>query len=238
MDCNTNSKNLNKPAPHLGHRKRMYAKYRDSMFYDFQPHEVLEMILYNCYPQRNTNDIAYNLLKYFDNDLENVLNANIDELMLAGLTERSAIIISQYREVEKYVHYHSNLKCKEVMENCDCIGAYCAARYGYDTVEALHIICLSSNFKILGTRTLSVGNEEKTAANPVDILRAAMIFKSRNIILCHNHPNGDVEPSNEDIITTCKIAHLLDMAGISLIDHIICYRDRYISFSERGMMTN
>ncbi len=233
-----NNKSLKDIPKHDGHRKRMYAKYRDSRFYDFEPHEVLEMILYNCYMRRNTNDIAYNLLKYFDNNLENVLNADIDELIIAGLTERSAIVISQFKEVEKFVHYYNRVKCNDKIVNSDSIGSYCASRFGYETVEALHVICLDSRYKIRGTRTLSVGNEEETEANPINILRAAMIFSSKNIVLCHNHPTGDIEPSNPDVINTLKIAHFLNTAGVNLIDHIICYRDRYTSFSERGLLTN
>ena len=231
-----NNKKLHGVAPHKDHRLRMYAKYRDSLFYDFEDHEVLEMILYNCYLRQDTNGIAINLIKHFG-CFENVINANIDELMLAGLTERSAIIISQYNEVQKFLHFYNRPK-NDILINCERAGEYCASRYGYDVNEALHIICINNNSKVVDTRVISKGDEDSTENYPLKVLRAAMVSRVKNIILCHNHPSGNLEPSNEDITNTHRIAQLLDAADIKLIDHIICYRDRYTSFSERGMLEN
>lgn len=234
MHKENNKKLHDKDVPHTNHRVRMYNKYRDSLFYDFSPHEVLEMILYNCYPRGNTNAIAINLIKHFGN-IQNVFRADIDELMLAGLTERSAIVLNQYSELIKYLNY-INKPDNIYLSTTQLAGEYCSARFGLGYNEAFHVICLDNSGKVVYSKIISTGDETSTSSYPIKVLRAAMISRTSNIILCHNHPDGNLQPSNDDIINTGRIEKILAAAGFRLIDHIICYRNRFTSFSERGLL--
>ena len=229
-----NNKLKDKPS-HKGHRQRMFAKYRENLFDSFSPHEVLEILLYNCYPQIDTNGIAHNLINHFGS-LEKVITANIDELIIAGLTERAAMIISQYHEVNKYLHVNSAKM--DTLSTNEIAGEYCCEHFGQDVVESLYAICMNNNSKILGIRKISTGDEQKTESYPLEVLRAAMVLRATNVILCHNHPSGNLEPSNPDIINTLKVANILESAGIHFIDHIICNKKGFVSLSQRGMLTN
>ena len=235
MDCNTNAKKLNEPASHLGHRKRMYEKYRESGFGSFSENQVLEMLLYNCYIRKDTNQIAHNLLEHFG-CLENVINANVDELIIAGLSERSAIIINEYHELNKYLNI--NKKEKIILSDFSVAGQYCCEHFGDNNIESLFVICMDNSSKIKGVRKISEGTEQKTENFPLEILRAAMVMRATNVILCHNHPSGNLKPSNDDIINTNKIAILLESAEIHLIDHIICSKDKFVSLAQRGILKN
>ena len=235
MTKDSKNKKLTAIPSHKGHRLRMYAKYRESSFDNFSPHEVLEMLLYNCYPQKNTNHIAHNLINHFGN-LESVLTANVDELIMAGLTERGAMVINQYHQINKYLHENSTENVR--LSNFATAGQYCCDHFGHDIVESLYAICLNNNSKVIGVKKISSGDEKKTENYPLEVLRVAMVNRATNVILCHNHPSGNVEPSNTDIINSNKVADLLENAEIHLIDHIICSKDRFVSMSQRGMLSN
>ena len=93
-------KNLDKKTNvHAGHRDRMRKRFEDGGFGNYQPHEALEMLLYYCIPQKDTNEIAHDLLIHFNNSISNVFNASIQELMdVKYISYNTAILIKMIPE--------------------------------------------------------------------------------------------------------------------------------------------
>jgi len=168
--------------------------------------------------------------------LSDHVNKRVDELIIAGLSERSAIIINEYHELNKYLNVNKNDTV--ILSDFSIAGQYCCDHFGDNNVESLFVICMDNSSKIKGVRKISEGTEQKTENFPLEILRAAMVMRATNVILCHNHPSGNVKPSNDDIINTNKIAILLESAEIHLIDHIICSKDKFVSLAQRGILKN
>lgn len=224
-------KQLNKSDIHKGHRQRMYDRYYKTGFNGFQEHEVLEMLLYTAYPRGDTNEIAHELINAFGG-LEYVLGADFDDLVNFGLKPRVAVILSQFHQTQNYIRLN---KFKNLpILNIDEAGRFCCENFGYDVVESFYVICLGQNQKVVNVVKISTGDERHTEAYPSRVLRVAMRNRATAVILCHNHPGGDLNPSNDDIICTNRIAALLDNADIPLKDHIICCGERYTSLFERG----
>ena len=215
-------------------RNRMYSKYKEHGFSSFHEHEVLEMLLYNCIPRKDTNPMAHKLINEYGN-LQNVLCADVYSLQKSGLTTRAALILTQYNEINSYLRTHRPIK-NIVLSSVDIAGEFCCERFGYNTVETFNLISMTANRRIISVDTISTGTAFSTEAKIAHLVKIALHHNAKCITLCHNHPSGDINPSNEDCSTTQHIVETMENIGIYVADHIICYRDRFTSFTERGIL--
>ena len=94
------------------------------------------------------------------------------------------------------------------------------------------LLCLDTKCRILREALITVGTVNSTLVSPREILIEAVQNGAVNIILIHNHPSGDPNPSVEDIETTERIRKAAEIVGIDLLDHIIIGDNKYISLKE------
>lgn len=102
--------------------------------------------------------------------------------------------------------------------------------------EQFIVVCLSSANKIIRYEKISLGNLNSSVVHPREIFRTAIENNSASIILIHNHPSENPEPSNEDISITRKIVEAGKMMDIPVFDHIIIAGNSYTSFVERRLI--
>lgn len=103
--------------------------------------------------------------------------------------------------------------------------------------ENFVIICLNTKNKIAGIHTISIGSLNSSIVHPREVFKAAMLNNAAAIILLHNHPSGDPEPSREDIEATQRLVNGGNILGIKVLDHVIIGdRYKYISFREQGLL--
>ena len=95
---------------------------------------------------------------------------------------------------------------------------------------------LNSAHKVLGFEIITEGILNSSLAHPREVFRGAIVATCAAIILAHNHPSGNSEPSTEDITITKQIVEAGKIIGIPVHDHIIFAGTRYISFAERGLI--
>jgi DNA repair protein RadC len=102
--------------------------------------------------------------------------------------------------------------------------------------ERFIVFWLNSANRILGFEVISEGILNSSLVHPREVFRGAIITTSAAIILAHNHPSENAEPSMEDIQITKQIAETGKIVGIPVHDHIIFAGERYTSFAERGLL--
>jgi DNA repair protein RadC len=102
--------------------------------------------------------------------------------------------------------------------------------------EKLVLICLDIKLKILCFEVVAIGNLHMAAARPSEVVRTAILVNAYGIIVVHNHPSGEIEPSQEDKEFTKRLKRSTDDLGIAFHDHIIIGDGEYYSFSESGLM--
>lgn len=102
--------------------------------------------------------------------------------------------------------------------------------------EELRAIYINSRQKIIREELISLGNENMNIVSPKEILQPAVELMAKGIIIVHNHPSGEVEPSDSDIKFTEKMAVAAEILGIGLVDHLIIGNENYYSFSENGLI--
>ena len=102
--------------------------------------------------------------------------------------------------------------------------------------EIFKVLLLDSANHLRGDETISLGILNSALVHPREVFRRAILEPAASIILLHNHPSGNPEPSSEDIQVTRQLCEAGKIMGIPVHDHIIIAQDSYASFAERGLL--
>ncbi len=102
--------------------------------------------------------------------------------------------------------------------------------------EILSVLCLDAQNQPNCFNVASIGALNTTRTRPAEILKAAILSNALGLVLIHNHPSGELEPSPEDIEFTRAMQRACELVGIDLYDHLIVTDDGFTSFRERGLL--
>ena len=105
-----------------------------------------------------------------------------------------------------------------------------------ETREEMYVLFLNRNNKILGYHILSMGGITGTVADVRLLYAVALKSLATNIILAHNHPSGNLQPSQSDKVLTQKVKEAGQLMDITLLDHLIISNEGYYSFSDEGQI--
>jgi DNA repair protein RadC len=114
-------------------------------------------------------------------------------------------------------------------------GAYMVRLLQGKAREHFYVVLLDAKNHVLATELISVGGLSVSLAHPREVFKAAIRRSAAAVILAHNHPSGDPEPSPEDIRLTTRLVEAGELLGIEVLDHLIVGRTRYLSLRERGV---
>jgi DNA repair protein RadC len=114
------------------------------------------------------------------------------------------------------------------------VAEYLLPQYGNRRVEQFGVLLLDTKHRVLRNTVLSVGTLDASIVHPREIFRAAVAGGAAAIVLVHNHPSGDPEPSREDTRLTERLIAAGVLMGIPVIDHVILGDARYFSYREKG----
>jgi DNA repair protein RadC len=106
----------------------------------------------------------------------------------------------------------------------------------FDYVEYFYILLLNRHNKVLGVHQVSKGGFTGTVVDVRVIMQVALKTCCTSLILCHNHPSGNLDPSEADKQITGKIKQAGQIMDIQLLDHLVVCSDRYFSFADEGIL--
>ena len=220
---------------HDGHRDRMRARFLQEGADGLATHEVLEMLLYGTIPRGDTNEIAHHLLDEFGS-ISNLIEADPYEISkTAGVGMKSAVFLSLLHELVRR-YEKEKIEQKPALPSITRSAQYCKMLLAFRPTERFYAICLDSRRQILHTAKISEGSINDVYISPRLIAEKALRYKATGVLLCHNHPNGSVKPSSEDIFITGHLKKMLQPLGVDVIDHIIIGGNQYFSFCENDML--
>jgi DNA repair protein RadC len=113
---------------------------------------------------------------------------------------------------------------------------YLLPRYGARPVETFGLLALDVRHRIKREAVISVGCLTSSLVHPREVFQEAVVARAAALILFHNHPSGDPEPSAEDMSLTRRLASAGTLMGIEVLDHVVLGAGRYVSFKERGLI--
>lgn len=221
---------------YLGHRQRLRERFLAGGGKDMADYELLELLLTIAIPRRDVKPIAKALIRRFGS-FARVVNADREELFeISGVKESTYIVFRMIVAALERVTWQ-NLHENElpVLMTTDALVDYCRATMAFSDVEELHIIYLNSKLHVMKQELMQKGTINMVSVHPREVVKAALANKSTSIIMVHNHPSGDVTPSQADIQITQQIRDACATIGVRLIDHIIISPGDAYSFNSHGM---
>ncbi|MBU0599707.1 DNA repair protein RadC [bacterium] len=189
----------------------------------------------------SAEELAKRLLNKFGT-LRGIDSAPVSELCkIEGIGEAKASQIKAALEIGKRLSMESARKQKGIKSPDEAIG-YVAEYYGPylrdAKKECFHIILLDVKNKPIDNIEISKGSIDASIVDPREIIKEATCCSASSIILVHNHPSGETEPSAEDTKITNTIIDACKLVGIKVLDHIIIGRNKedYYSFANKGLI--
>jgi DNA repair protein RadC len=110
------------------------------------------------------------------------------------------------------------------------------ARFKQCETEEFKALLLNTKNEVLKVVKVATGGLDAALAMPRDVFRQAVRDAASAVIVCHNHPSGDPEPSREDIRITERLRDAAEIIGLRFLDHIVFGDNRWVSFQERGLL--
>lgn len=213
---------------HAGHRARLRKRLMDHGLNGFEDHEALEMLLAYAIPRRNTNELAHRLIKRYGSLLD-VLSANARDLMQTqDVGEQTAMLLTLVGGLMLRVKKPgSSARLRTPVD----VMNYCTTLLEGFAYETLFAISLDKTGRVLFADRISQGTLTQTVIYPRIVVESALRHQAHSVILAHNHPSGDVRPSEEDREATDSIRSALATIGISLFDHMIVGGESVFSFT-------
>jgi DNA repair protein RadC len=195
--------------------------------------ELLALVIGRGIPKKSVMSIAQELLMRFGN-IKAISQATIEELsQIKGIGLAKAAQIKACFELGKREDLEPEVKDFDV-KNPEGVVKAIRASIKDKAKEHFKLILLNPRNKIIGISTISIGTLNASLVHPREVFKDAIAHSAASVVLAHNHPSGDPEPSEDDIEITKKLVESGKILGIEVIDHIIIGKNDYYSFKAKG----
>lgn len=219
---------------HEGHRQRLIDRFRKEGLDGFTDVQMLELLLFFCIPRRDTNLLAHELLARFGN-LHQVLETPVHELeKVDGIGKHASTLISLIRQLARSYGV-SQVSAEKILNTTSKCGEYLKPFFLGKRDETVYLLSLDAKCKVLSCMEVGKGSVNSAGLSIRKIVETALAVNATSVVLSHNHPSGLALPSNEDVVTTRRVAMALNAVGIFLADHIIVADDDFVSLAQSGL---
>jgi DNA repair protein RadC len=185
--------------------------------------------------QENAVDLARNLLGKCNNDLQKLAKLSVNDLIalkINGIGKAKSIRIIAAIELGSRRIFQQNL-VKNIFQSSDVIK-HLKYSLQFESREIFMVLLLNQANKIIHEQILSEGGITGTVADPRILFKLALSHEATGVIICHNHPSGQLQPSRMDDLLTDKVKKAAAFLDIKLIDHIIVSTQGYYSYAEQN----
>jgi len=218
-----------------GHRARLRQRLLEGGSEALADHEVLEYVLFGAQARGDTKPAARELLQRFGS-LAGVLNAEPGALrQVRGISDASVgalkIVALAARRMMR-----SEVRQKPVLGSWQALLDYLAIDMAHLTVERVRVLYLDTRNRLILDHHAGDGSIDEAAIHPREVIRRGLDIGASALILVHNHPSGNPEPSRADIQLTQRIAEAGRLLGIVVHDHVIVGREGHVSLRAKGLL--
>ena len=123
-----------------------------------------------------------------------------------------------------------------VLQTPEDAARYLLPRYGARPVETFGLLALDVRHRLKKEAVVSVGCLTSSLVHPREVFQEAVVSRAAALLLFHNHPSGDPEPSAEDLALTRRLASAGALMGIEVLDHVVLGAGRFVSLKQRGVL--
>ena len=222
-------------SPGTGHRARLRQRLLHGGAEALADYEVLEYLLFGALARGDTKPQAKALLARFGT-LAGVFNADPAALcQVKGVSEASAGMIRIVALAARRMA-RSEVSQQPVLGSWQALIDYLAIDMAHLAVERVRVLYLDARNRLIYDQHVADGTVDEAAIHPREVIGTAITRGASALILVHNHPSGNPEPSRADIQITQRIAEAGRLMGISVHDHVIVGREGCISMRAKGLL--
>jgi len=199
--------------------------------------ELLAILINNGSRDKSAVDLAKELLSSVENNVQRLAKLSVKEMVnlkIKGLGPAKAVTIAAALELGIRRNMADNKK--ETVQSSKDIADYLKAQLQYKKREVFAVVFLNRANKVNHYEIISEGGITGTVADPRVILKKALEHEAVSMVLCHNHPSGNLKPSRQDQELTTKITEAARYFDIKVMDHIIVSEEGYYSFADDGLL--
>lgn len=214
---------------HEEHRKRLRDRFVKEGLQHFEPHNVLELLLFYAIPRKDTNEIAHRLMNRFGS-LSEVLEAPVTALKeVEGIGDNAAVFLSMMPQLCNI--YLQDRASRSTICGLEQIAEFASQCFVGMTTEHFLLICVDNKCAVINHQFISEGSVDSSSIDIHKMLRVLAGSNATNCVVAHNHPRGSAKPSRKDLNATLTLAKELNTFRIQLLDHVIVSNDGYLSMA-------
>ncbi|WP_415237887.1 JAB domain-containing protein [Seleniivibrio woodruffii] len=217
---------------YTGHRKRLkdrFAKEPESL-YDY---EIVELLLGYVIRGRDVKPQAKALIEKAGG-ISGVAGYGMADV--EGLGEEAKLFFSVLKELYARIGYEDIEQEAITIDKPEKAASFLRFRIGYEQKEQFFALFMDVNKKLLGYKNFFKGTIDRLSVYPREIAEEALKKKASFVVVAHNHPSGNLNPSEDDIILTDKLIKALGALDIVMADHIIVSRTGFFSFKKEHVI--
>lgn len=200
--------------------------------------ELLAVIIRSGTQGASSVEVAREVLESGEGGLLGIHHLSLRDLMdIRGIGQVKAVQIKCIGELSKRIAAVSARKLLDFRDP-STIADYYMERMRHEEQEIMICMMLNTKCQLLGEEVISKGTVNASLVSPRDLILAAFRYRAVFIILVHNHPSGNPQPSREDLLLTERIQEACRLVDIPLMDHIVIGDQRYVSFYQEGLLQN
>jgi DNA repair protein RadC len=221
-------------ADNSGHRARLRQRLVDGGPEALLDHELIEYLLALAIPRRDTKPLAKQLITEFGG-LGGLLSTDAEALRRAGLSDGvvGALKIAQASALRLL---KSEVIGRPILSSWQALLDYLHADMAHQLIERVRILYLNARNMLIRDELMSEGSVDEAAVHVREVIRRTLDLGAVSLILVHNHPSGDPQPSRADIDLTRKIIEAGRHLSITVHDHVIIGRSGYKSMRSLGLI--
>jgi len=198
--------------------------------------ELLAILINNGNKKQSAVELGRDILKLANNNLNDLFKLTVNELItLPGIGPAKAISIVAALELGRRRYAMEGLG-KNIVTSSSDVANHLRALLRDRPSEVFGVLYMNQSNRINHFGIVSEGGITSTIADPRLIIKKALEEEAVNLILCHNHPSGNLQPSAADQVLTRKIKDAAALFDIRVLDHIIVSEEGYYSFADAGIL--
>ncbi len=224
--------------PHYhGHRQRLRERFVKAGVVALADYEVVELLLTLAIPRSDVKRPAKALISRFGN-LRGILDAPLDDLSkVDGIGSVTPVALRIVREVAN-LYLQQSAEHREFLAEPEALSRFWRSKIGALPEEVFEVGYLDSALRLLndGVERLEEGTTDRAVVYPRRVIEAALKRKAAALVLAHNHPNGRVQPTEQDKHLTRALTLAAETVSIKVVDHLIVSVDATFSFRQEGLL--
>jgi DNA repair protein RadC len=212
-------------------RKRLFEGGPDALL----DHELVEYLLALAIPRRDTKPLARKLIDDFGG-FGPLLSADAEAIARVGDVSEGAAAAIKIAQAAALRLLESRFKDQPVLGSWQALLDYLRADMAFNPVERVRVLYLNAKNMLIRNEPVSEGSVDEAAVYVREVIRRALEYHATAIILVHNHPSGDPQPSSQDIKLTREIVEAGRPLRIAVHDHVIIGSRGHSSMRAMGLI--